>query len=295
MRYAAEDSPAVPNQVNWTFVDGEVRIDVLGYEVAPASLEPGSELEVTLYLSTPGPISDTYSLGLWLVSAVPGDTTRLAGLDTWPGDGNYPTTAWQPGEIIVDAYRIPIPADVPRAQAWLVQLNAFQMGEDTWLPVIVDGQAGGDRAVLGVVRVGASIPIAVPPASQLDPVVVFGNQIAMRGAAAAYDASVRQTRVELWWDALESIPSDLTVFVHLVDEDQRVVANGDGPPLEGGFPTSMWEAGDQIADPHVIPVTAELPEGQYAVVVGWYDPSTGARLATEDGNSVLIGEPVRVR
>ena len=40
------------------------------------------------------------------MSAVPDDTTRLAGLDTWPGFGNYPTTAWQPGEIVVDAYQV---------------------------------------------------------------------------------------------------------------------------------------------------------------------------------------------
>jgi hypothetical protein len=115
-------------------------------------LQAGQALDVTLYLSALRPLTETYSMGLWLVSAIPGDTARLAGLDTWPGDGNYPTLVWQPGEVIVDTYRLTVPDHVPRAQAWMVQMNVYYMGEGEWFPFTQHGQVVGPRAILGWVR-----------------------------------------------------------------------------------------------------------------------------------------------
>jgi hypothetical protein len=275
-RYPDVQGLEIPNRMDGVFGD---RIALLGYDVRPADLEPGqggkSSLEVTLYLSALRPLTDTYSMGLWLVSAMPGDTTRLAGLDTWPGDGNYPTLVWQPGEIIVDTYRLKIPDDVPRAQAWMVQLNIYRMGEG-WFPFALSGERVGDRAILEWVRVGASEPPQVPPEARLERSPVFGTAIALQGARINLEEQGLQ--VLLWWEALAPLEGDYTVFVHLVDEGERQVSTGDGPPLEGGFPTRLWRPGDSVADGHVIPLPPDLPPGVYAVRVGWYDLKTGVRL-----------------
>ena len=277
-RYPGVGSLEIPNRVDGVFGD---RIALLGYDLRPADLEAGQALEVTLYLSALRPLTDTYSMGLWLVSAIPGDTTRLAGLDTWPGDGNYPTLAWQPGEVVVDTYRLAIPDDVPRTQAWMVQLNTYRMGED-WFPFAQGGQEVGNRAILEWVRVGTSEPPDVPPEARLELPPVFGDVIALQGAQIAPEA--RDLRVMLWWEALAPPERDTTVFVHLVDKDGQLIGTGDRPPLEGGFPTRLWRPGDRVADEYVVPLSPDLPSGSYTVQIGWYDPATGVRLpATWNG------------
>jgi len=250
-------------------------------------------LDVTLYLSALRPMTDTYSMGLWLVSAIPGDTTRLAGLDTWPGDGNYPTHVWQPGEVVVDSYRLPMPEEVSQTQAWMVQVNFYHMGDGKWFPFAQDGRVVGEEAILDWVRVGASEPPDVPLEARLESSVVFGEAVALPGAQLASDGV--ELRVTLWWEALEPLDVDYTVFVHLIDAGGQLVDTGDGPPLEGGFPTQLWRSGDSLMDEHVISLPPDLTSGVYTIQVGWYDPVTGARLpAVQEGqrlpqDAVVVG------
>jgi len=283
-RYPGVEGLDIPHQMDGAF--GE-RIALLGYNLQPADLEAGQTLEVTLYLSALRPLTDTYSMGLWLVSAIPGDTTRLAGLDTWPGDGNYPTLAWQPGEVIVDTYRLTIPDGMPRAQAWMVQLNTYRMGmgREGWLPFAQNKQVVGDRAILEWVRVGASEPLTMPPGTLLERSPVFGEAIALQGAHIMPNED--GLRVTLWWETLAPLGGDYTVFVHLVDDEEQLVATGDGPPLEGGFPTRLWHPGDSLADEHVVLLPPDLPPAVYTVQVGWYDPITGTRLPATRGEERL--------
>ena len=287
-RLASAEGLQVPQRVNGSFGDRDRRIDLLGYGVQPTDLEAGETLEVTLALSTPRSLPDTYSMGLWLVSAIPGDTARLAGLDTWPGDGNYPTTAWKPGEIIVDTYRIAAPRDVPRVQAWMVQLNIYRSGQDEWLPFSLDSQVIEDRAILGWVRVGAGGALDVPSAALLEQAPVFGGTMALEGAQVRRVEEADEVRVTLWWEALAPVQADYTVFMHLVDAGGQLVGDGDAPPLLGGFPTGMWRPGDAVMDEHIVPLSSNLRAGEYAVRVGWYHPGTNARLPVDDRDYVEL-------
>ena len=294
-RYPTAEDLEIPHRVDGVFGD---RVALLGYDVQPADLQAGQVLDVTLYLSALRPLTETYSIGLWLVSAIPGDTARLVGLDTWPGDGNYPTLVWQPGEVIVDTYRLAVPDHVPRAQAWMVQMNVYYMGEGEWFPFTQNGQIIGQRAILGWVRVGASEPLQVPPKARLAPPPSFGDAVVLQGARIAPEAPGLQ--VTLWWEALAPLDRDYTVFVHLVDSDGQLIGTGDGPPLAGGFPTRLWRTGDGVQDAHVISLgclpsaPSDLPMGEYTVMVGWYDPTTGARLPVMLGGERLPQDAVSV-
>ncbi len=272
-RYPGVEGLWIPHRVDGVFGD---RIALLGYDLQPVDLEAGQTLEITLYLSALRPLTDTYSMGLWLVSAIPGDTARLAGLDTWPGDGNYPTLAWQPGEVIVDTYRLAIPDGVPRAQAWMVQVNFYHIEEREWFPLTQGGQMVGDRAILEWVRVGASELPEMPLEARLESPPLFGEAVALPGAQITPEG--HGLRVMLWWEALAPLGRDYTVFVHLVDGEGRLVGTGDGPPLGGGFPTRLWRSGDSVADEHNILFPPDLPPGVYTIQGGWYDPTTGTRL-----------------
>jgi len=114
-----------------------------------------------------------------------------------------------------------------------------------------------------------------------------GATITLRG----YKASVRPgaVNVTLRW-ATDGYPdADYTVFLHLVpaDDGEQVVAQGDAPPLDGRWPTSLWRPGAELDDTHTIPLPADLPPGVYRLLVGLYDPVTGARLPLLGGGDAL--------
>lgn len=259
-------------------------IRLLGYDV---HLAERNTLDVTLYWEALDTPSEDYTLALQLVSAVPGDTTLLWNYNSWPGRGNYPTPAWQQGEIIEDDYRFRLPpASVP-TQAWDLQLVLYQTETRERLPVHLSGTYAGDRLVLDRLRVAGEEPTC-PADARLEESVQFGTAIVLTHATVIGEGG--EARVVLCWRALESPSADYTVFVHLQDDTGELLETGDGPPMGGGFPTSMWQPGDVVRDVHRLQMSEE---GE--VYVGLYSPQDGTRLpatvdgVTADNGAVVIG------
>jgi hypothetical protein len=99
--------------------------------------------------------------------------------------------------------------------------------------------------------------------------------------------------VVLYWEALAPFEANKQVFVHLFDEAAgEVPVQDDGAPECAVNPTTRWEPGQIIADPHVIAITAETPPGTYQLVVGMYDLLSKERLVRVDGggDSVFLTE-----
>ncbi|MCB8967619.1 MAG: DUF2723 domain-containing protein [Ardenticatenaceae bacterium] len=74
----------------------------------------------------------------------------------------------------------------------------------------------------------------------------------------------------LTWQALAAIPADYTVFVQILDSDDRIVGQVDAWPVQGTRPTSQWTPGEMVTDPYVVQLSGEMPPGQYRLIVGWY-------------------------
>lgn len=74
------------------------------------------------------------------------------------------------------------------------------------------------------------------------------------------------------------------VFVHLRSAAGDIVAQDDHAPRHRGaaFPTQAWQSNCLYEDAFRIDMPADLPPGEYALVVGMYDPSTGLRLAVDE-------------
>jgi hypothetical protein len=105
--------------------------------------------------------------------------------------------------------------------------------------------------------------------------------------------------VTLYWQALaemkaEVLAKDYSVFVHLLDENELIVAQRDMYPGQGLYPTSLWAVGDTIADRYVLilPETAFTPN-QAQLEVGLYDFVTGERLMAYGPNGELLGDNAR--
>jgi hypothetical protein len=76
------------------------------------------------------------------------------------------------------------------------------------------------------------------------------------------------------WKAIDNIPQDYKVFVHLVDQDGVILAQHDAMPQADRYPTSLWLAGEFVVDTYDFP----LLDDAYALRVGLYSPDSGARL-----------------
>jgi hypothetical protein len=84
--------------------------------------------------------------------------------------------------------------------------------------------------------------------------------------------------VVLYWQAVEPVADDLSIFLHLLNSAGELVWQDDGAAAHGARPTWSWEAGELIVDPHTLVLPRDLPEGDYQLMAGLYNWQTGERL-----------------
>ena len=200
------------------------------------------------------------------------------------------------GRAFCDEYRLRVEpwAPVPELYDGLIGLY----DED---PAARLSVAAGDGRPLEVplafqVRVAPKRPLTVTPAHPLD--YRLGETVRLMG----YDLSGGPiaggtVTVTLYWRADGMPGEDYRVFVHLLDGRGEIVAQHDGPPRWGRYPTTVWQKGDIVPDDHmlVVPATAE---GPFSVAVGMYQADTLERLPVAgpsgplpDGRIVLTVGP----
>ena len=103
----AAASPVQPQRPSGASLDGKVQLT--GAD-GPASITPGETLTVTLYWAPQAPMGEDYHAYVHLENAA---GERVAGSDQRPGGAYYPTSAWQPGDNLVDVHAVEIPAVLP--------------------------------------------------------------------------------------------------------------------------------------------------------------------------------------
>ncbi len=230
---------------------GPVRL--LGVKVEPDEAQPGETVAVTLYWETlsPPPPSDLRAVvRLWTLGG------RLAGQrDTTPAGDIYPPDLWRAGDIVRDVYRLPVEGSGPAMCRVSVDVLAGDesLGSATSPPVL---KLAGTKA-------GIAHPLTY----------TLGDRVELAG----YDLSTAPLTVTLYWRVLAEMDDDYTVFVHLLDGDGALLGQGDGPPLNGDYPTSYWAPGELLADTHAAPLQDDPPTGA-RLLVGLYRPADGARL-----------------
>ena len=68
----------------------------------------------------------------------------------------------------------------------------------------------------------------------------------------------------------------------------HVVAQKDAEPQDGKTPTPSWVVGEVIDDEYAMTLPAPLPNGEYPVEIGVYDPRSGDRLKLANGDNRLV-------
>ncbi len=126
-------------------------IRLLGYDLAPATPNPGDELTLTLYWQALAGVAESFKVFNHLVAS---DGQIAAQRDGYPADGRQPTSGWAAGEVIVDVYRIAIPVDAPPGRYRLLT-GMYREADFSRLPTFDrQGQPSGDAILLTEIEIG---------------------------------------------------------------------------------------------------------------------------------------------
>jgi hypothetical protein len=291
---------AAPTHPLDIWADG--RVHILGYDVPTTVVRAGEPLELVLYQSVTEPLEE-----IWMPYAQLGPVEAR-----WTTDSRLLTPQWLPGEIIVEAYELPVPFGLVPGEYPLRLGYADLIGNRLELPL----STGGTTVELATITV---LPNPDAPAEGVleQALANLDNQVALMGARARVEWQVRQApwqeplhvqagqplHLTLTWRALASPRESFTVFVHLMDGANHPVAGCDDTPLGGSFPTYLWFPkwlpGQTVDDPYRLVIPADLPPGDYLLEAGMYGMTSHRRLSVVDlagghlaGDRVILG-PIR--
>ena len=256
---------------------------LLGYD-RPSFVRPNGQATLTLYWQRLREGTGDYNIALQMVDE--------AGSAFWqenvpPLFGQYPISCWGVGQIVQTSHDLIMPSTTGEVGL----LVGLSHGSSEMLPVRSHWLAPpSEWCPLRPIQV-RSTPLAGGPA------INFDNRILLLGSGL----DRRQLRpgealeLSLTWQCLQRMDEDYTVFVHILDEEQRIWGQEDIGPVHGTYPTSQWKEGEIIEDVHSVRLSYEAPSGEYQIEVGLYLLSTMARLRVLDEEMRVVDDKVIIR
>ena len=212
---------------------------------------------------------------------------------TFTTDSHQLTPTWLPSEIIVERFDVALPHNLPGGD-YPVTLDLKNLSSDTIVPLGLE---------LGTLSVTAQ-----PYPINTDYLLAnFRQRVGLVNASAWYKgrhAAPWDTPImarpgdtidlHFTWQALAKAEESYTVFVHLIDLNNRPIVSLDYTPLGGSAPTylwfSKWLPEQQYIDPYRLTIPADLPPGQYLIEVGFYEMVSRRRLHISDAQGNLAGD-----
>ncbi len=271
-------TPTVERRIDQIVAPG---LTLLGNDPLPSRIEAGMSLPVTLAWSASAASRVDYDVRATLRTP----DGKIVGAWRGPvGSGSFRTSQWVAGAGIRQTIDVPI---APTVSGGVVVSVAVSPAADA-------STAGSDRpgVDLGRLTVDAARHDFATPTPRKSADVGFGEV----GRLIGYDPGDHPVRagesfdLHLYWHAARASAVSYTVFVHLLDEQNRIVGQRDEGPVHATRATTSWVDGEYLDDPHTIPIDPKTPTGPYRIEVGLYDPITGVRVGTDAGlDHAIIG------
>jgi hypothetical protein len=147
-------SPPAPDRPADATFGGAARL--LGYSLDRDTVPPGGIVNLTLFWQALAPLPEDYTVFTHLLGATNPNTGGpvWTGHDSQPDGGHYPTTDWQPGQVILDLHPLAVPADAPPGE-YRLETGLYRLSTLARLPAI-DGSGQrlpDDAAHLTTIRV----------------------------------------------------------------------------------------------------------------------------------------------
>ncbi len=268
----------IPIDLNASFNE---EIELLGYKADFSPIWPGDTIHITTYWRSLRTMSRAYVASFHLLDnemRMWGQTDRFIG-------SHYSNVLWAPGELVEETYSLRTDKQSPPGLYYVeFSIYDYVAGTFQFLPVITPVQSGTVENIrVGHLRVK-------DPAGNKEPshplAVQLGDEIQLLG----YDLSAtRLTQDEnlsltLYWEAIRTPTNDYTVFTQLIGPDGMVWGQMDNQPQGGHFPTTAWTLNGRVVDRYDLKLRENSPLGEYRLLVGMYELSTGQRLTATSQN-----------
>jgi hypothetical protein len=228
-------------------------LELLGYGVREHRGHWQTWARLRLWWQAPEGLDEPLKISARLVDA---GGQVVAATDAEPVSGAYPTPVWRPGEVVADAYEIPLLAGLPP-------------GEYRPLVVVYEPATGVERGRLELDPVALEGNPARPPRRALEASVArtlyarFGD-VELLGftppdPAVAY-APGDALPLTLLWQARGQPQGDLRVAFWLEGEGQHPLGE---EPVGGRFPADQWREGQVVRQWPDLQVPGSVPWGTY--------------------------------
>lgn len=236
-------------------------VALVAYERVDRRYSPGDRVQLKLYwqVSRQSPTDNSI-----LLSLVDDNQQEIGRYTTFPGAGSLRTSRWQAGVVYPDEYIIRISDKAYGRYPFDLKVEWRDIGNAGAVPA-VDPEGKRIEPVLldlGAVVAARSQPLAdaandIPGETQPK----FAEAILLE----SFQLDLELNEIILNWKA-ESAPSEnYTVFAHMLDEDENIVAQADASPR---LPTEYWRWGESYKTYHRFPDGFNMID--YRVIVGLY-------------------------
>lgn len=262
---------------------------LMAAQMSSAVVIPGQGLDATTYWQADADVASDIDPYVTL-SLVGSDGGLLGSTSFWPEIATVPSV-WD-GRTVVNRQSFYVPPDVA-AGSVLMRMEVLAGREGSVLSTS-NGEESVTLAEMLALGAVVQVDAASLPISQRNE--VFAGALRLAGVTLPDTIAPGEILpVQLFWEVLSSPSADYTIFVHLVDANDQIVAQLDRPPGGGISPTTSWLTGMFLQDTYPIPLPSELADGIYRVRFGLYTwPDLARQPVTSNGSSigdsVVIGQ-----
>ncbi len=250
------------------------RLSLLGYQIGPQQVQAGDTVRMALYFQAPDATARDpvlFQTIVRLISPMDNSTMREWSFEI---PQEISPSVWQANDVIIEQFDLDMPPDLEPG-AYQFNISLIGADESELWPISLDNDINRlDRIAVG----GLIVPLPSEPENYQPLKTIFADKISLSGFSIHEQVPGIPLQVDLFWEALEQIDEDYTIFVHLLNADGQLIASHDNQPDNGRFPTSLWLPGVKIPDRHTIQLPDNLPAGVYELRAGLYQAETGERL-----------------
>jgi hypothetical protein len=271
------DLPTNLSRLDWNY-NNEIKL--LGVEIESETVHPGERVPITAYWQALKPMETNYSVFVHLIGR---NRENVGQFNTYPAMGLRPTTTLQPGDIIADTYPVLVNGGSEAPVMLQVNVGLFDFYEPGRPGIQATTPEGnGVSPTVGFLKLVPAQWPEVTPAIDIE--FVDSIRLINTGLTGCSDRE-EPCILTLTWQSTGAPAANYTVFIQLWQQGLQI-AGFDSPPLNGDYPTSLWAAGETIVDPHQLEIS-QLPPGEYQILVGLYNLTTGERVAAASNGTPL--------
>lgn len=270
--------------------DFNSELRLAGYTLPGKQLQPGTDLWVTLYWQAINGAAEDYET---YVQILDDQGKPIAQAHRWTLDGVYRTRLWPETQLTPTRFRLSIPEGLPPGRYTMIT-GPYSVLRNIPVPV-VDGAGTPVATHARIERFKVALNEPIPNYLAPPQPIAFSFEgqpvIELDGLELVQEG--QQLTLQGNWRALADLQTDHTLFIHVVDADEQIVAQLDTQPRAGQYPTGIWDKQEIVPDQYVLGLN-ELSPGQYDVYIGWYTLPSGERLSAIVDDSIVPDARVNV-